>query len=161
MDVVTSAELGDALRTQSASCEYLTVLNTGTYGEFGEDGGPGLRAAVREFLRESTDWFVKSSTPGADGYMVLCNAPDQRPALPGAWRQLVNFTRAVIKDVAGGMKRVPLEVAGERLDVCALCEHRAGDRCSLCGCYLDVRPDGGAGKVHFDVESERCPEGRW
>lgn len=139
--------------------KFIVVHRTDTFGEFGPDGGPGLRPALRQFLKINKEWFVHKSYKNNHGLTILARDAGLKPKLPGVWRQVKNFGKAVVKDVANGMKRVPLEVVGARLDECAVCEHRNDDRCSLCGCFLDVHPTGRAGKVHYSQES--CPEGRW
>lgn len=139
--------------------KYVVVHRTDTYGEHGSDGGPGLRPAIRQFLKTHKAWFVYRSLTSNNGLMVLSCDPNKKPKLPGKWKQITNFAKAVVDDVATGMKRLPLEVVTERLDTCALCPHHRDGRCALCGCYLEKRPDGGAGKAFWN--SQDCPEGRW
>jgi len=48
------------------------------------------------------------------------------------------------------------ELAGLRMQICDLCEHKKTlgiNRCNLCGCALKA-------KVYSQVESA-CPDGRW
>jgi hypothetical protein len=151
--------LGELEKSHTKVSKFIAIHRTDTFGEYGPDGGPGLRPALRQFLKAHGEWFVYKSYKNNHGLTVLARDAALKPKLPGVWRQVKNFGRAVVKDVASGMKRVPLEVVGARLDECAVCEHRNDDRCSLCGCFLDVRPDGGPGKSR--IRSENCPEGRW
>jgi hypothetical protein len=138
---------------------YIAVHRTDTYGEFGSDGGPGLRPAIRQFLKTHPDWFVFRNVTANNGLTVLCHDPAKKPKLPGTLTMFKNAAKAVLRNATTGFAKVPLEVMTARLSECAVCENRVDDRCSLCGCYLEVRPDGGAGKTSFSRES--CPVGKW
>lgn len=139
--------------------KYIVLCRTDTFGEYGSDGGPGLRPAVRQFLKGHKDWFVYKSFANNNGLTVLCRDPAKKPKLPGTLTVFKNAAKALMRNAAAGFAKVPLEVMNSRLSECEICEHRRDDRCSLCGCYLEIRPDGGAGKAAFAKET--CPEGRW
>jgi hypothetical protein len=70
-----------------------------------------------------------------------------------------NFAKALAAHAASGRKTADEATVEARLAVCATCPQRTGNRCSACGCYLDVRPDGGDGKAIWP-ESE-CSLGYW
>ena len=71
-----------------------------------------------------------------------------------------NYAKAIATHVASGGALASDEEIGRRLEVCQLCPQRTGgNRCSVCGCYLDEGPDGREGKALW-LESE-CPIGRW
>src|SRR6185312_4081601 len=93
------------------------------------------------------------------GFTVISKDPADKPALPSAGRQFLNFTKAMAKYVASGMKILDEEKVQARLDVCALCPQRNDQRCSKCGCFLVERPDGGPGKAL--MATEFCPLGKW
>ncbi len=90
--------------------------------------------------------------------MISRNAAD-KPSLPSLPRMAWNYSKAIAAHVATGAKSATEDVFNARLDVCALCEQRVDNRCSVCGCYLDESPAGTSGKAIWE-ESE-CPLGRW
>lgn len=73
--------------------------------------------------------------------------------MPG-WRLVYNFVKAVIRDLFNKRKRVTAYIYIDRLNICALCVYRAGDRCTHinCGCYLSK-------KAWW--ASEKCPIEKW
>jgi hypothetical protein len=62
--------------------------DTHAYGAIGEDGGPGLLHAVREWLREHPDWAEVYRADNNNGLMVLERAQDggAQSAAPPAWK---------------------------------------------------------------------------
>lgn len=50
---------------------WIVLHDTDIYGERGEDGGPGLLHAVRDFLQSHSDWSIRESHAHQYGLMVL------------------------------------------------------------------------------------------
>lgn len=72
---------------------------------------------------------------------------------------LANFTTAVIKHAASGMKEVTEEQFLERMDACNSCpnlflDDKGDGRCSLCGCWVESKGS---------WQSQVCPDtpSRW
>lgn len=63
-----------------------------------------------------------------------------------------DLTKSIAAFVADGFKTVNEEEYKRRLSVCDVCEHRKGQRCSVCGCFVALKAKGRA----WD-----CPDGRW
>jgi len=79
--------------------------------------------------------------------------------LPSRLKMLANFTVAVIKHAASGMKPVTEAQFLERMDACNACpnlilDEKKDGRCSLCGCWVEAK---GA------WQSQTCPDkpSRW
>jgi len=51
------------------------------------------------------------------------------------FESLADTAKRVIQDP----RPVSEAVKAERLAICDVCEHRKGDRCGLCGCYLPLK----------------------
>jgi hypothetical protein len=77
-------------------------------------------------------------------------APDK--ALPSLLTQAKNFTKATVRHVSNGMRKVTQDVYDRRLQACAECTHKTGTRCSKCGCFL---------RAKAWWASEKCPVGKW
>lgn len=141
------------------------VLGTETHGEFSPDRTrPGLRPALRKFIRDNPGWVVVKHLDIHEGLTILSRDPADRPRTPGVWKQVANFARAVAEHVAAGGQSVSREVLEERLNTCALCDKRTvddqgRDRCSVCGCYLLGGIAGAGGKAEW--ASQDCPLGKW
>lgn len=155
-----------ALETWGPRAErYVVLLATETYGEYGEDGGPGVMPGLRLFLQRHPEWTVVNHDEGGGGLTVISADTRDRPALPSKIKMLANYTKAQVKWRAAGRPLVDQPTAEKRLALCMICPKRADDRCSKCGCYLEKIPDdvpvagGGPGKVW--VATELCPIGRW
>jgi hypothetical protein len=160
IDTVHTAEhVWAELQNAGLGADRIAFHDTEIYGENGEGGKPGLLPAIRRWVKEHPEYAVVRSDRNNHGFMVLSRRPEDQKRLPPAWKQGWNFAKAMAKDVAGGMARVPLEVAESRLEVCQLCPSRTSTRCAECGCFLDVRPDGGPGKAF--LASEECPLKKW
>lgn len=156
----TAQQVYEELSRHAPKVRGLIVLHdTKTFGERGEDGGPGLLPALRRFLKEHPEWTVLKHYEDWHGLTVLSNRPEDRPKLPSTARQVFNFAKAVIEHVKSGARMVTEKQLEERLDICALCEHRAENRCSICGCYLIDSPTGQGGKAEWADQS--CPLGKW
>lgn len=143
----------------------VVIVGTAQAGEFSPDQTrPGLLPAVRRFVRENPGWLVTRHLEAGPGLTVLSAAPEDRPALPAAWRQVANFARAVAQHMAAGAGLVSREILEQRLNICALCDKRTvddkgRDRCSVCGCLLVGGPGGVGGKAEW--ASQDCPLGKW
>lgn len=156
----TANQLWAELSAHAEKVQGLIVLHdTKTFGERGEDGGPGLLPALRRFLKENPQWTVLKHYEDWHGLTILSNRPEDRPKLPSTARQVFNFTKALIEHVKSGARFVSREELERRLDICALCEHRAENRCSICGCYLIDAPTGQGGKAEW--ADQACPIGKW
>ena len=138
---------------------WIAWHDTQSYGEKGDGGGPGLLTAIRAYLRQHPEWSVVYHSPKQYGFTVISRNPADKPSLPSVTRMAWNYTKAIAAHVATGAKAASEELFNARLDVCALCEQRVDNRCSVCGCYLDESPAGTSGKAIW-AESE-CPLGRW
>jgi hypothetical protein len=150
--------------------KWIALYGTQKFGEWGEDGGLGVLPGLRAFVKENmAEWCVKSDTDAGGGLTVISRDPADRPAIePGKGKQVFNFAVAKLKmwagKVTGQLNIVPEEVAQERLDICALCPKRAGDRCSKCGCWLVEVPDGQPLAGHPGramIAQMPCPLAKW
>ena len=74
------------------------------------------------------------------------------PQLPSLLTQAKNFTKATVRHVAGGMRKVTQEIYNQRLALCTACEHYLRGRCSKCGCFL---------RAKAWWASEKCPAEKW
>jgi hypothetical protein len=153
-----------APRTKRRICLHDTEI----YGEQGDNGGPGLLPALRKYVRLHPEWSVIRHDSNNHGLTVLSRDPADKPDLPSTATQVWNYARALARMAAAKVQGHELLVtedqAGQRLDVCALCPLRNGERCSKCGCYLVEWPDGTAkagqpGKAMLTTED--CPLARW
>lgn len=81
-----------------------------------------------------------------------------RPVIPAEHRkpsltkQALNLTKAVKDFVADGCQTVDAATYKARLDVCNKCDYRDGKRCTVCGCFVDIKAK---------MSSQHCPEGLW
>jgi hypothetical protein len=132
--------------------KYIMLHDTVSFGEKGQDGGPGVLAAARRFCRENPEWFVLRNDLNNNGFAVLSRLVEERKKLPRLGRQALNFLTAVVQHAASGAQRSSDELIEARRQACDLCEYRNGERCSQCGCYL-------AEKVTW--KEQPCPLGRW
>lgn len=149
----SAARLGEELaKFAGAVRRYIVVHDTATYGETGEDGGPGLLAALRVFMKQQPQWSVLYHTAEQYGLTVIGCLAEDKPKLPGKITMAANFARAVKDHVLDGAEKAAPEVLEERLLVCTLCEHRSDDRCSVCGCGLSIKAS---------WRSSECPLGKW
>lgn len=64
------------------SRRYIVLHDTQIYGERGEDGGPGILQAVREFLNQRPEWETVFHTRQQYGLTVLSCRAEDRPAVP-------------------------------------------------------------------------------
>ncbi len=79
----TYSRLGEELAKFAPRVDrYLVLHDTVLHGVRGEDGGPGLLAAVKEFLDANPRWFVASHAANQYGLTVLARQEQDRPAEP-------------------------------------------------------------------------------
>ncbi|HOV61688.1 MAG TPA: glycosyltransferase [Candidatus Hydrogenedentes bacterium] len=128
---------------------------------FGErfDNRPGILPALRRFLKEHPEFVVLKHVREDYGLTVISQVPEDKKPLPNLARQAFNFARAVVQHLKEGGKMVSEATLEKRLDICALCEHRSDNRCSICGCYLIGSPTGQGGKAEWAEQA--CPLGKW
>lgn len=139
---------------------WIVLHDTETFGEVGEDGGPGLTYALRDFMRANPQWSVVKNDPKNNGLMILSQLPEDKPALPGKARMGWNYAKAVAKGIGAG--KLPLEMVETRLKACDLCEFRVAEQCSICGCFLAEGIGGREGKAFYPTEDCPHPKGsRW
>jgi hypothetical protein len=113
---------------------WIAMHDTKTFGERGEDGGPGLLVAIRAFLRDRPEWGVVYRAEHNNGLLVLSRV-DKRP-LPSLGARIGNFAKHSLEHVLDGGADVSAETFERRLDICALCDHRSEEHCSVCGCPI-------------------------
>jgi hypothetical protein len=65
-----------------AVTHWIVIHDTENRGDLDERGGPGLWKAIREFMADHPEWFIRSHTPHQYGLTVLSCWPDERPATP-------------------------------------------------------------------------------
>ena len=56
-----------------------------------------------------------------------------------------------MKDIVS-MSHAPLKEKELRLEQCEPCEHRKGNRCNLCGCFINYKAK---------LKNSECPLGKW
>jgi hypothetical protein len=147
----------------------IVLFATQLFAERGEDGtSAGMFPALRKYLKENQQWSVIYHTDDNNGLTVISKDPADKPELPPIGKQMLNFVAAKAKMLwkSGETKGTPVsdEVAGKRLDICALCPQRSGERCTKCGCYLTVVPEGQPMAGHPGramIAEMQCPLGRW
>ena len=65
----------ELLKHASQVRRWLVFHDTEVYGETGEDGGPGLIPALRDFLQREPQWHVVSHTAVNHGLTVISRDP--------------------------------------------------------------------------------------
>ena len=131
---------------------YIVIHDTQTHGELGTDGGPGLLAACRQFMRDNPEWSVIEHHDNQHGLTVLGRRDEDKPSLPPAAKMAGNLGKALVGFVADGAKTVNADQLEERLLVCSTCPQRRNTRCAVCGCYLQAKAK---------VKASPCPLGYW
>lgn len=142
--VIDTVRSGTRLSTDLAvqankSRRWVAVIGTHAWGGRGEDGGPGLMAAVRNFLHHERQWTATWRSTEGIGMVVLSRSEEDKKRPPGLIRKGLNFTRALAEHVAAGKPLVDDATFEARLDHCMVCEHRNVDVCSKCGCPVDAK----------------------
>jgi hypothetical protein len=133
---------------------WIVLHDTVVFGERGEDGGPGLLAAVRTFLMNNRGWTVIRHDRNNNGLMVLSRDDADKQQPPGTFRKALNFSKALAEHAKDGMRLVDDETWKGRLELCTLCPNRFYDSCGLCGCPVDKKAS---------WASSECPDNppRW
>lgn len=102
-------------------------------------------------MREEQDY-----TPAERDALVeeARQAQASEPQLPSTLRMAANLTKAVVKHVSDGMRKVELQEYQNRLNICNDCPLRVKNRCThkSCGCFIDK-------KAWW--ASEECPLDKW
>jgi hypothetical protein len=138
---------------------WILLRSTGVYGEIGEPEGPGLFPAMRRYLRAHPEWSVIEHNADQYGYTLLSRDPADKPELPSMPKMAWNYAKALARHQLSGAKATRQETIDARLDACSLCPQRTGNRCSVCGCFLDEGPNERDGKVLWPESV--CPLGKW
>lgn len=131
-----------------SKCERYIVLHDTISSGIGSP--QGVLEGTRRFLRENRQWTVIRHDHNNHGLIVLSCKDKQ--ALPSKLKQAWNLTKAMATHVAKGRKIALPEVVEERLAICDTCEKRTDDRCSDCGCFIDVKAT---------LETSECPLLYW
>jgi hypothetical protein len=139
------------------SRRWIVLPDSAIFGEFGEGATreapiPGVRPALRRFTRENPTWCVYYHTQSGGGVTVLTSEKADKKTLPGAWQLLKNVAKAALEHVATGAARASDETINARLDLCAECDQRRDNRCSVCGCFVEVKST---------WREQPCPLGKW
>ena len=85
-------------------------------------------------------------------YRRNCRATSRDGKTPPLQQQAWNLATSLAAFVADGLKTVDEKQYRERMEICDGCEHRRGNRCLKCGCWLTFKVRGRAFK---------CPEEKW
>ena len=129
--------------------KWIVFHDTEIFGEKGDNGSPGILYAIRRFLKDNKEWTVVHKATNNHGLIVISKVEEERKQPPGILKKTLNFTKAMITHVKTGGYTVSDEVFNERIDACVMCEHRAYDTCSLCGCPIDKKAS---------LSSSVCPD---
>jgi hypothetical protein len=119
--------------------KYLVVHTTETFGEKGDNGQPGVRFGVRQFVHQSREWTVIRDDKNNHGLMVLSRLDEDRKQPPGLLRKALNFSQALAEHAKDGMRLADDATFESRIELCLLCPERAHDVCSQCGCPIDKK----------------------
>lgn len=71
---------------------------------------------------------------------------------PGLLKMASNFAKSAVSHVKSGMAHVSEEEKQRRLSICDLCDKKKGNRCSECGCVLQIKTS---------WASSECPLKKW
>jgi hypothetical protein len=119
--------------------KYIVVHCTETFGEVGDDGTAGVLHALRGFCHTNKEWVVKQRDRNNHGLMVLSRCEEDVKELPSLFKKAMNYANAKTKHLLAGQPIVSDEVLAQRQEECAICEYRAMDACSACGCPLESK----------------------
>ena len=73
----------------------------------------------------------------------------------------------VLKQLIGAILEegeAPEEIRDSRLAICYTCEFRKQDKCTVCGCFIELKANMDMNrnpKKGFRVEKTHCPKGKW
>lgn len=151
--VHTFARLSHELQTFGPHVSrYIVMHDTELHGNKGSDGGPGLLAAIRQFVQANPKWSVVYHTRHQYGLTVISRDQRDKPKLPSKFTMAGNLAKAMASHIADGLVKVDEDTLRGRLDRCSLCEHRDNDRCTVCGCFLVAKAS---------QRSSSCPLAYW
>ena len=151
----TKAQVAAEIARHAANVsKYLVFHDTAIFGHKGEDGGPGIMAAISDFLKlpENQDWVVLEHFQYNNGLLILSKDPRDKRPLPATLEMAENLAIAAGKYIAAKGAKVTDEQLKERLEICTMCRHRNGQRCAECGCPLERKAP---------AKSEDCRLGLW
>ena len=80
---------------------------------------------------------------------IDCNKDKNFPTIT---KQITNFIESSVNHIRLGMKIVPEEVKKERLNICSSCEYYKDNRCSQCGCFMNIKAE---------WADQQCPLRKW
>jgi len=76
--------------------------------------------------------------------------------LPPKSKQVSNFVLSVANAIANAIKSgkivAPEAVISKRISICTNCRHLSENRCSVCGCFVNIKTG---------INSEKCPLNHW
>lgn len=127
---------GELARHAAGVRKYLVFHDTVIFGQRGEDGGPGIMEAIRDFLKSKDEWIVLNHFQNNNGLLVLSRDPADRRPLPPNMEMAGNFLEAAGRFIVNKGGKVTEDQLKERLEACVMCRHRNGQRCAECGCPL-------------------------
>lgn len=79
----TKARLAEELAKYGPAVRrWIVMHDTQLYRNKGEDNGPGLVEAIRDYCRANPEWFVSAHTPEQHGLTILSREPIDRPEQP-------------------------------------------------------------------------------
>ena len=92
--------------------------------------------------------------------VVECMKPPEIKGPSGAML-VKNLTKAVIKHVGSGAKKITQEQYDERLSICSDCDFHHNNRClhASCGCFLKKKAWWASEDCPF--EDGEFPDGKW
>lgn len=136
---------------------YIVIHNSQIYGDRGEDQGPGILKAFREFMTAHPEFSVIYHTNVQYGLTVLSNHIDDKPKLPGKITMAKNFAKSVATHAADGFEAATLEVMEHRLAICSPCPSRVDTSCSICGCGLAKKASWNSSECPLDYWNQQKP----
>jgi hypothetical protein len=126
---------------------------------FGHNQNQRSLIELTNVLKQVKEYTVIANEFAEPGIALISRLTTDKPRPPSMARRIYNFAKAMARHVQSGMQLVSDADRDARLEVCLLCPMRNNNVCAACGCFLDVRPDGGPGKAA--MASEDCPLGKW
>ena len=76
--------------------------------------------------------------------------------MPPKTKQISNFVLSVANAIANAIKSGKIvaskESISKRIEMCKKCRHLSGNRCSVCGCFVNIK---------VGINGEKCPLNHW
>lgn len=132
--------------------KYIIIHDTQLFKDKGEDGGTGILPAVRYWLRDNLEWHPVLIRTEQYGLAVYSRLKEDRKPLPLFAKRVFNFALHAAEHVKQGAPAAPDEIMEARLNICANCEARNVDHCSVCGCPLTKKTS---------WADQYCDHGKW